>query len=183
MDAIVVASFELLASRGLAGLTTNHIAERAGVSVGSVYRYFPDKQSIVAELNVRLRREAIGRFLNAVAEFPEDFPGNLERALYAFFDLTEERSAVRRIMMRSVPLEWVEAGAAEAFESIVEPTVRAVLQVNPNLDAATLSTRMLVAIHAVQGVSFAVEVWAPEVLTPKVAARELARMLVPYFTT
>ncbi|MDQ3370767.1 MAG: TetR/AcrR family transcriptional regulator [Myxococcota bacterium] len=40
VDAIVIASIELVAESGLEGLTTNHVARRAGVSVGSLYRYF-----------------------------------------------------------------------------------------------------------------------------------------------
>jgi AcrR family transcriptional regulator len=45
---IVEAATQVLERRGLAGFNTNAIAERAGVSVGSVYRYFPDKHAILA---------------------------------------------------------------------------------------------------------------------------------------
>ena len=37
-------------ARGFAGATTNHIAKAAGVSVGSLYQYFPNKESLAAEL-------------------------------------------------------------------------------------------------------------------------------------
>jgi AcrR family transcriptional regulator len=48
VTAIVEAGRELLARDGPAAITTNRIAERAGVSIGSLYRYFPDKQAILA---------------------------------------------------------------------------------------------------------------------------------------
>lgn len=35
------------AAKANSGMITNHIAERAGVSVGSVYHYFPNKESIL----------------------------------------------------------------------------------------------------------------------------------------
>lgn len=47
-DAIVEAAELLLGDTPLASLTTQGIAERAGVSVGSLYQYFPTKQAIVA---------------------------------------------------------------------------------------------------------------------------------------
>ncbi|MFK5979236.1 MAG: TetR/AcrR family transcriptional regulator [Rhizobiaceae bacterium] len=52
--AIIEATARILESEGCDGLTTNHIAERAGVSIGSLYQYFPNKQAILAEL---LRKE------------------------------------------------------------------------------------------------------------------------------
>jgi AcrR family transcriptional regulator len=49
-DAIVDACAQLLCERGYGALTTNHIAERAGVSIGSLYEYFSDKDAIVYEV-------------------------------------------------------------------------------------------------------------------------------------
>lgn len=46
VDAIIESSFILLKNNGLDGVTTKKIAEKAGVSVGSVYEYFKDKNDI-----------------------------------------------------------------------------------------------------------------------------------------
>lgn len=51
-----------LAERGLDHTTTNHIAERAGVSIGSLYQYFPDKNALVEALLERMAEEASARF-------------------------------------------------------------------------------------------------------------------------
>ena len=48
VSSIVEAGRRLLEAEGPVALTTNRIAERAGVSIGSLYRYFPNKQAIVA---------------------------------------------------------------------------------------------------------------------------------------
>ena len=53
VEAIVQAATCILTEHGWAGLTTNAIAERAGVNVGSLYRFFPNKEAIVAELQRR----------------------------------------------------------------------------------------------------------------------------------
>ena len=50
VDAIVQAGRELLANEGASSLTTNRIAERAGVSIGSLYRYFPNKDAVLAAI-------------------------------------------------------------------------------------------------------------------------------------
>lgn len=53
VDKILAETADLLTSSGLEKLTTNHIAKAAGMSVGSLYRYFPNKQAIIYELYKR----------------------------------------------------------------------------------------------------------------------------------
>ena len=60
-DALVEACAWLLPRRGYAGTTTNHIAERAGVNVASLYEYFPGKDAIVAEVAARLVQRVLAR--------------------------------------------------------------------------------------------------------------------------
>ena len=52
-DAILSAARELLAECGLEGFTIEDVASRAGIPVGSVYQFFPNKFAIVAELDAR----------------------------------------------------------------------------------------------------------------------------------
>ncbi len=53
VEFILDAAAYILAERGLAGFTTNHIAERAGVNIASLYQYFPDKAAILDALQAR----------------------------------------------------------------------------------------------------------------------------------
>ncbi len=50
VDAILTAAARILKRDGLANFTTNHIAQESNLSVGSVYQYFPNKQSILVSL-------------------------------------------------------------------------------------------------------------------------------------
>lgn len=50
VDAIVEGAAQLLERHGFEGYTTNGIAKRAGVSIGSLYQYFPGKDSITIAL-------------------------------------------------------------------------------------------------------------------------------------
>src|SRR5271163_4144859 len=47
-EAIVEAAAQILERDGAAAFNTNAVAERAGVSIGTLYQYFPDKQAILA---------------------------------------------------------------------------------------------------------------------------------------
>ncbi|MEI2558617.1 TetR/AcrR family transcriptional regulator [Acinetobacter pittii] len=53
-EAILEAAARILESLGFAGFNTNAVAELAGVSIGSLYQYFPSKDALIAEL---IRRE------------------------------------------------------------------------------------------------------------------------------
>ena len=56
VDAIIQAATYILTEAGWEGLTTNAIAERAGVNIGSLYQFFPNKEAVVAEVQ---RRHAV----------------------------------------------------------------------------------------------------------------------------
>ena len=56
VDAILDATARVLIERGHAGTNTNLVAERAGVSVGSLYQYFPNKVALINALRARHSR-------------------------------------------------------------------------------------------------------------------------------
>lgn len=60
VEAILGAAIELFAARGYARTTTNAVAARAGISVGSLYQYFPNKDAILTAL-VERHMEAVVR--------------------------------------------------------------------------------------------------------------------------
>src|SRR5580658_10672921 len=53
VEAILDAVVRILKREGFAAITTNRIAEVAGVSIGSLYQYFPDKRAIFTALHQR----------------------------------------------------------------------------------------------------------------------------------
>jgi AcrR family transcriptional regulator len=53
VELLLQAAARVLATESLGGFTTNRVAEVAGVSVGSLYQYFPNKSSLVAALIAR----------------------------------------------------------------------------------------------------------------------------------
>ena len=81
VDAILEGCARLLREGDYGAVTTNHIAERAGVSIGSVYEFFPNKEAIVKRYLPRQRQlaqEALAR----LAEEDNPDPDATEEAHY-----------------------------------------------------------------------------------------------------
>jgi len=80
VEVTLTACADLIAERGLAALNTNAVAERAGVSVGSIYQYFPDKAALVAALR---QRHALALDAAIEATWQRAAPVNLQEAIAA----------------------------------------------------------------------------------------------------
>ena len=65
VEAIIAATAQLLAEQGFETLTTAKVAERAGVSVGSLYQYFPNKQALAAAVVDHYGEELVTSFNDA----------------------------------------------------------------------------------------------------------------------
>lgn len=59
VDAILQAGFICVAERGLHATTTRHIADTAGIGVGSLYEYFANKEAIFDAMNQQLVAEVV----------------------------------------------------------------------------------------------------------------------------
>jgi len=66
VDTLIEAAGQVIAERGLEHFTTVQVAERANVSVGSLYQYFANKEALLAALLDRLNRE-MGEMVNRIA--------------------------------------------------------------------------------------------------------------------
>lgn len=64
--AVLEAAARILVADGPGALNTNAVAERAGVSVGTLYQYFPSKEAILAELVRAMRRGMLADLEGAV---------------------------------------------------------------------------------------------------------------------
>lgn len=60
-EAIVEAAAQILERRGPGGFNTSAVAERAGVSIGTLYQYFPDKRAILLAAAEREAGREAGR--------------------------------------------------------------------------------------------------------------------------
>lgn len=103
-DAIVDGAARLLRERGYEALTTNHIAEHAGVGIATLYEFFPNKEAIVAELAARLMTRVEANMEEAFAEAAgrDPWPAVIHMTSRAVGALVAERD-IFRVLLRQVP--------------------------------------------------------------------------------
>ncbi|MEL6311137.1 MAG: TetR/AcrR family transcriptional regulator [Pseudomonadota bacterium] len=80
---IVEAGLQLLVQRSENSFTTNHIAERAGVSIGTLYRYFDDKFGVAEQVARREIATTITKILHTIRNEPFARPEDLFDAVIA----------------------------------------------------------------------------------------------------
>ncbi|MDR3428437.1 TetR/AcrR family transcriptional regulator [Silvimonas sp.] len=84
VETILQATARVLTERGYAGTNTNLVAECAGVSVGSIYQYFPNKDALITALHDRHSNEMVALISNAIAEvYSVDLQTAVERIVEA----------------------------------------------------------------------------------------------------
>ncbi len=71
IEAVLTGAAHILEDEGLTGFNTNAVAERAGVSIGSLYQYFPNKDAIL----VALIEQQTHAFAESIAELVEGAAG------------------------------------------------------------------------------------------------------------
>jgi AcrR family transcriptional regulator len=96
---ILEAAARILEERGLEGYNTNAIAERGGISVGSVYQYFPNKDALTLALIARFEAElseAVQGAMSSSGGHP--LRDRLRRLIRALLDVHAGRARLNRIL-------------------------------------------------------------------------------------
>lgn len=103
VDAIFEATIQVLVSEGPLRLTTTRVASRAGVSVGTMYQYFPHKQALFYALNERYLDALAAKVEASCAACRGRSVAEMVEALIAtYWSAKTERPEVTRALYRSV---------------------------------------------------------------------------------
>ncbi|PZQ58257.1 MAG: hypothetical protein DI570_18175 [Phenylobacterium zucineum] len=101
VEAILDAAAEALLRHGYAGATTSVIAQRAGVSVGTLYQYFPNRDAVGAALVLRamerIRADMRRAFAECVARRLQGQEGTEHLLLTGLDVLVAERAVFARL--------------------------------------------------------------------------------------
>ena len=178
VDAILSAAARVLTRVGYDDATTNRIAEAAGVSVGSLYQYFPNKEAIVGALIERHDDEMWAVFQREAAaclERPmaEAVPGVID----ALFAAHAVAPALHRVLHEQVPRVGKLARLRETNARgriLVEQILHARRADHDLTDLATAGFVIVEAVEALIHQSLEVEVDGAAV------RREATRMVLRY---
>jgi AcrR family transcriptional regulator len=120
VDALIEATARILVNDGFDRASTNRIAQAAGVSVGSLYQYYPSKEALVAAVIERHNQEIMTGVYAALAEV-ETLPLEeaARRLIAAAVEAHRVNPGLHRVLAEQTPrtgaLENVDAFNGEAY--------------------------------------------------------------------
>ena len=126
LDHVCEAAAQLLETAGPRGFTTNHVAARAGYSIGTLYRWFPDKHALLRLLARREAERQEARVAAALAAAPAEVSLEaLARIIVrAALQPFEGRDRLREVLL-AVLSERLLAGLARAAQPRLLPLLAA----------------------------------------------------------
>lgn len=182
VEAILGAAAQVFADQGYAATTTNHIAQRAGVSIGSLYQYFPSKDAILLALAERHVEVAFGKVVETVREKRHAPVSELLRAMVDAlveghqFDpglhraIFEETHPDRKFRKR---LDELDERAVRLARDLIEERC-AELSVD-NVEMASM-----LCVQILEGVTHVMAIRYPEMLATREFRDELVKVLEGY---
>ena len=121
--AILDAAVQVLAQQGAQRFTTARVAEKAGVSVGSLYQYFPNKAAILFRLQSDEWRQTTD-LMRVILEDVQKPPLERLRALVHAFLRSECDEAAMRVALNDAAPLYREAPEAQAARAAGQRTVQ-----------------------------------------------------------
>jgi len=174
VEAILEAAIRILGRDGWARFTTTRVAARAGVSVGSLYQYFPNREAIVAAV-VRNRTRRLLRAVMAADIDGVDREAAVARCMEAFLAEKRRELAVSLSVRDALPEVQGRQAILEEARAFV-PALRAKLA--PVLGAPPDATRLAMALAAVEGAVWEAMAQDPDMLRRPTAATSLGRVFL-----
>ena len=181
VEALLAATARILVRDGYDRASTNRIAEAAGVSIGSLYQYFPSKEAIVAAViqgHIDQMMAVLTSSLVRVAKAPlREAARELVRVM---IEAHRIEPALHRVLVEQIPrvgtLEYQERVDAEAIR-----LVRAYLEAHRSeLRVADLDLAAFLAVGCVEAMTHAAVLRRPELLADPRFVDEVTDVVVRY---
>jgi AcrR family transcriptional regulator len=178
VEAVLEATTDILVREGYTKLTTNRIAERAGVNIASLYQYFPGKEAIVAELRRRHGADARAALRQVLAERTG---GQLESTIRTLVSVGVAGHAhaprLHRVFTEEIPaLGYRDVAAIDA--PIIEAMKRFLQEADA--DVRDMDLAMWIISTASGAILHRAAVERPDDLSTGVIAEELVTLLCRY---
>ncbi|HWP67413.1 MAG TPA: TetR/AcrR family transcriptional regulator [Candidatus Limnocylindria bacterium] len=182
--AIVEAAARIFAAEGYAGATTNRIAEAAGVSVGSLYEYFPNKDALLValiEAHVAEGQALLDEAATEVMARALPLPAAVRRLVDAMIALHARNRALHRVLFDEAPLPPRVRRQVDAAEEAIAARIAGYLRERPEVTVPDPALAAAVVVQAVEAVVHRLVVHGDE-RQLAAQARELVALVVSYLT-
>jgi len=181
VDAILKAASRILVDEGYEATTTRGVAERAGVSIGSLYQYFPSKEALVMAIAERQMERVRIHVTEALADAANAPLPEVARLLaQGIIGAYAENPRLYQEVFEQGP-RFGLGGTSRALHQRIESVVRSFLtqhagSLRPrNLDLATF-----VIVRTIRGVILSAATERPELFSDPELSQELSALMLGY---
>ena len=146
---ILEAAARVLETKGMEGMNTNLVAQRAGVGVGSLYQYFPNKDALIVALS---KREGTVFFAEAAAALSEPTG---QRALKHLITVSVHQQLRRPALARALDFEENRPAIARelaASKAAFHEVIRQILareDIPPQRNMETATNDLVAIVRAI----------------------------------
>jgi AcrR family transcriptional regulator len=184
VDALVEATARILVSEGFDRASTNRIAHKAGVSIGSLYQYFPSKEALVAAVIERHKNEMMqvlhATLVKVAARSIEEAARELVKMMIEAHRVDPQ---LHRVLVEEIPRTG-RLGRVESFDRESYALIRAYLEGRrAELRSVDLDLAAFICVTSVEALTHGAVVHSPERLTNdrvETFIDEVTRLVVRY---
>jgi AcrR family transcriptional regulator len=180
IEAILDATAQLLESKPASAITTNHIAGRAGISIGTLYQYFPNKSAVLAALANRGRWLRAMKVINQLATAQTDGIDEVTReiirtliAVFASSRTDKQLTMLMTIQRLEVP---TEESPIDEVSTVIANTISSILKAPKSETELTA----FVITRAVMGTIRSTVLDAPHLLEEQKFEDQLVRLVTGF---
>jgi AcrR family transcriptional regulator len=183
VEAILEATTHILTEEGYEKVNTNRIAERAGISIGSLYQYFPNKESLIAALieqhsneMVELAETKLNRLFDSPLEIviPE-----LIKAIIAAHAINPK---LHQVLSEEVPRLGKSVQMQQADERIAKIVRSYLARWSDSIQPQNLDMTVFILCRTVDALSHAAVIEYPNFVQDSQFEREVSNLLLSYLS-
>jgi len=183
VEAILDGAAQVFSVKGYAAGTTNHIAERAGVSIGSLYRYFPNKDAILMELLGRRVKEGLRLVEEALSEVSDPMlepEGALRRFVEALIGFHRGDPELHRVLFDEGTLPQSLRRSLGDFEESIAEKVELLLGNSLGVRVKNIGLASRIIVQTVESLAHRFAIRSPRELDGGEFIDEVVNMLGRY---
>jgi AcrR family transcriptional regulator len=184
VNAILEATARIVMKEGYGRASTNKIAAKAGVSIGSLYQYFPSKEALIAAVSERHSHEVLQSVRNALVKVAAR---PIEEAVRGFVSIAIDAHRINPKLHRVLAEEIPRLGRVERVETInldAHALIRGYLDAHRDeIDIADLDLAAFICVTVVEALTHAAVLHRPDILTNERAEQfvdEVTDLVVRY---
>ena len=183
VESLLDATAAILVKHGYEGLTTNRVAESAGVSVGSLYQYFPNKEALVAALIQRWSDNVLA----TITERYHDVSGlPIEEAVVPLVQTALETTKVNvklhRILIQQIPNVEASPGFVQFNRRLTELVSSWMELQRDQLEVDDLHLAAELVVTTLGSLCDYALLHRPELLDSPAFLRHLSRLMLGYLS-